>query len=85
MDVYILACLIILTKKFYLDPFKFPDKCFGLRLEFIDEFTEIVRNTFGPLTGNQEKNLYSCKQFLMMANEMSESARNNFHKFIYQL
>ena len=27
---------------FYQDPFKFPDKCLGFRLELVDEFTEIV-------------------------------------------
>ena len=38
-----------------------------------------IQNSFKKKT-----NSYTCKQSLMMASEWSESARDNFRKFIYQ-
>ena len=35
---------VSLNSKSY--PFKFPDKCFGFRLELVDEFTKIVPSAF---------------------------------------
>ena len=36
---------------FFLDPFKFLDKCFGFSLVVVDEFTEIVLSAFGLFRG----------------------------------
>ena len=33
----------------------FPDKCFGFRLEFVDEFTEIVPCALGPFIGHHQE------------------------------
>ena len=38
--------------EFYQDPFKFPGKCHGFRLELVDEFTKIVPRTFRPIIGH---------------------------------
>ena len=35
-------------------PFKFPDKCIGFSLEFVDEFTKIVPRSFGPFIGHHQ-------------------------------
>ena len=37
----------------------FPDKCFGFRLELVDEFTKIVLSTFGPFIGHHQE-LFVC-------------------------
>ena len=39
----------------------FPDMCFGFRLEFVDEFTEIVPSTFGPFIGHHQGLFASTK------------------------
>ena len=49
--------------KFYLDPFKFPDKRFGFRLQLVDEFTEIVSSAFGPFIGHHQELFASVKIF----------------------
>ena len=35
--------------------FKFPDKCFGFRLELVDEFTEFVSSAFRPFIGHHQR------------------------------
>ena len=42
-------------------------------------FCNVIKNFL------KKYNLYTCKQPLMMAYEVSESAQDNFGKFIYQL
>ena len=44
---------------FYWDPFRSPDKCFVFRLEFVDEFTEIVPCTLGPFIRHHQE-LFAC-------------------------
>ena len=31
-----------------------PDKCFGYRLELVDEFNGIIPSAFGPRTGHHQ-------------------------------
>ena len=45
----------ILSIWFYKDSFKFPDKCFGFRLELVKEFTEIAPSTFEPFIGHHQR------------------------------
>ena len=69
------------------DPFEFPDKCLGFRLEMVDEFTKIVIKNLSKNFQHSIKKkttLYTRKQPLMIAYEGSESARDNFCKLIYQ-
>ena len=40
--------------QFYQDSFKFPDKCFGFKLELVDGFTEIVPSTFRSFIGHYQ-------------------------------
>ena len=42
-----------------LDPFNFPDKCLGFRLELVDEFIKIVPRAFGPFIGHHQE-LFEC-------------------------
>ena len=39
--------------------FMFPDKCFGFRLELVDEITEIVPSTFGAFIDHHQ-GLLAC-------------------------
>ena len=76
--------------------FKFSEKCLSFRWESVDEFPKIVPYIFGPFIGHHQR-LLACKVCLyfffkfwkfirqrMMAYEGSESARDNFVKFIDQ-
>ena len=45
--------------QFYKDPFKFPDKCFGFKLELLDEFIKIVSSAFGPFVSHYQ-GLFAC-------------------------
>ena len=46
-----------------LNPFKFPDKCLGFRLELVDEFTKIVQSAFGLFIGHHQRLLACVKKF----------------------
>ena len=43
----------------------FPDKCFGFRLELVDELTEIVPSAFGPFIGHHQRMFASIKIVLL--------------------
>ena len=43
----------------------FPDKCFGFKFELVDEFTEIVPNTFGYFKGHRQELFESFKIALL--------------------
>ena len=60
--------------EFYKNPFKFPDKCFGFRLELVDEFTEIVPSSFRPFIGHHQGLFHKCKERFF-----------NFFKFFFFL
>ena len=49
----------ILSIKIFKDPFEFPDKCLGFRLELVDEFTKIVPGAFGTFIGHHQ-GLLAC-------------------------
>ena len=56
--VYVYVCVCVCV---YKDPYKFPDKCLGFRLELVDEFTKIVPSTFGYVICHHQGLLASVK------------------------
>ena len=49
-----------------MDPFKFPDNCFGFRLGLVDEFTEIIPIAFGPIISYHQGLFASVKIFFQV-------------------
>ena len=39
-----------------MDPFNFPDNCFGFRLELVDEFTDIPKSILNFFLGGGVEN-----------------------------